>query len=100
MTRKKNDIACGRGDGSHVCALAMARVCAQNLICIATSDSNDIYIRDAVNAKPYGTPLSGLSSPAKYLQVCAVFPSSSSSYISCVLVTLHSLVQSVTVVVI
>jgi len=72
MKRKKNDIACGRGDGSHVCALAMARVCSQSLICIAVSDSNEILIRDAQTAKPYGTPLSGLSSPARYLQVCTL----------------------------
>jgi len=60
---------CGRGDGSHVCALTIARVCAQNLICIATSDSNDICVRDAQTAKPYGTALTGLPSPARYLQV-------------------------------
>jgi len=69
MKRKPNDIACGRGDGSHVCALTTARVCAQNLICIATVDSNEIFVRDVQTAKPYGTPLTGLTSPAKYLQV-------------------------------
>jgi len=75
MKRKSNDIACGRGDGSHVCALATARVCGQCLLCIATSDSNDIHVRDAVTAKTYGTPLTGLSSPAKHLQVLAVLKS-------------------------
>ena len=73
MKRKSNDIACGRGDGSHVCALATARVCGQVLLCVSTSDSNEIYIRDAITAKPYGTPLSGLSSPAKHLQVLVNF---------------------------
>jgi len=73
MKRKKNDIACGRGDGSHVCALAVARVCAQSLICIAVADSNEIYIRDTLTGRPYGTPLSGLSSPARHLQVLTVF---------------------------
>ena len=70
MKRKKDDIACGR-DGSHVCALTTTRVCAQNLICFAMSDSNEIYVRDAMTAKPYGTPLTGLASPARYLQVVA-----------------------------
>jgi len=75
MKRKSNDIACGRGDGSHVCALATARVCGQGLLCIAMSDCNDIYVRDATTAKPYGTSLSGLSSPAKHLQVLAALQS-------------------------
>jgi len=69
---------CGRGNGSHVCALTTARVCAQSLLCIAVSDSNEIYIRDAQTAKPYGTALSGLSSPARYLLVVTV-----SSHCSC-----------------
>jgi len=69
MKRKTNDIACGRGDGSHVCALAVARVCAQSLICIAVCDSEEIFVRDVQTAKPYGTPLSGLTAPARYLQV-------------------------------
>jgi len=69
MKRKTNDIVCGRGDGSHVCALAVARVCGQTLLCIAMSDTNEIFIRDAKTAKSYGTALSGLTSPARYLQV-------------------------------
>ena len=77
MKRKVNDIACGHGDGSHVCALATARVCGQCLLCIATSDSNDIHVRDAITAKTYGTPLTGLSSPAKHLQVLTTFSSHS-----------------------
>jgi len=73
MRRKRNDLACGRGDGSHVCSLAVTRVCAHSLICVAVTDSKEIYVRDALTGVPYGTPLSGLASPAKYLQVIAVF---------------------------
>jgi hypothetical protein len=63
------DIACGNGNLSHVCALAMAQKGNQRLLCIAVSNSNDIQVRDASNAKPYGKNLEGLPKPAVLMQV-------------------------------
>ena len=68
MKRKKHDVVATRGRGD-VLALTAARACARNLLCIATSDCSEIDVCDATTAQPYGTPLTGLTRPATYLQV-------------------------------